>query len=129
MFGAIPCSLSWGSQGRTISCGGPRAAPKAGADQPPGQRGGHRTGMLSWTACRCQRGGSDPGKSSPARPAKRVLAAGWSAVLRDRLATELEALPSADEAANWAHRSLPAKRPNSHARQDVGNPECHPRSF
>ena len=44
------------------------------------------------------------------------LAAAQSAVLRDR---ELEALPSADEAANWAHRSLPAKNTLTAAAADL----------
>jgi hypothetical protein len=44
-----------------------------------------------------------------ARPAQPILAADQSALLRDRLVTEVRALQSADEAASWAHRSLPAK--------------------
>ena len=32
-----------------------------------------------------------------------------SAALRDRLIGELDVLQSADEAASWAHRNLPAK--------------------
>src|SRR5450432_2266869 len=44
-----------------------------------------------------------------ARPAKPVLSPDKSAALRDRLVAELDGLQSADEAANWAHRSLPAK--------------------
>jgi hypothetical protein len=45
------------------------------------------------------------------RPVRTVpiLAAEQSALLRDRLLAELEGLPSSDEAASWAHRSLPAK--------------------
>ena len=38
-----------------------------------------------------------------------ILAADLSAQLRDRLLGELSGLQSSDEAANWAHRSLPAK--------------------
>jgi hypothetical protein len=48
--------------------------------------------------------------SSPARrPARPVLVAAESAALRDRLLAELEPLQSADDAASWARRSLPAK--------------------
>jgi hypothetical protein len=43
------------------------------------------------------------------RPAKPVLAPDQSAALRDRLVAELDGLQSADEAASWAYRSLPAK--------------------
>ena len=38
-----------------------------------------------------------------------TLAADQSALQRDRLLTELEGLQSSDAAADWAHRSLPAK--------------------
>jgi hypothetical protein len=48
-------------------------------------------------------------KTPLATPAKPVLAPDQSAMLRDRLVAELDALQSADEAASWAHRSLPAK--------------------
>jgi hypothetical protein len=44
-----------------------------------------------------------------ARPARPVLAPDQSAVLRDRVLAELDGLHFPDEAANWAHRSLPAK--------------------
>jgi hypothetical protein len=44
-----------------------------------------------------------------ARPAKPVLAPDQSAILRDRLVAELDGLHFPEEAANWAHRSLPAK--------------------
>ena len=40
---------------------------------------------------------------------RSVLAAEASAALRDRLLTELEVIQSTDDAATWAHRSLPAK--------------------
>ena len=42
-----------------------------------------------------------------ARPS--ILSAEQSALARDRLLAELGALQSNDEAASWAHRSLPAK--------------------
>jgi ERF superfamily protein len=49
----------------------------------------------------------DGGKS--AAPARSILAPDESATLRERLAAELSAIKSADEAAAWAHRNLPAK--------------------
>jgi hypothetical protein len=47
----------------------------------------------------------------PACPRQRgpVLTPDQSAALRDRPVAELDALQSADEAASWAHRCLPAK--------------------
>ncbi len=83
------------------------AAPKAGADQPPGPNGrksnGHALGA----------GRKSPpdnrGRKPISRPAKAILAADQSEALRDRLVAELDGLQSADEAASWAHRSLPAK--------------------
>jgi hypothetical protein len=84
------------------------AAPKAGTDQPPGPNGrsapnGHALADAPPAQAGTQR------KTPPARPARPLLAAEQSAVLRDRLVAELDALQSADEAASWAHRSLPAK--------------------
>jgi hypothetical protein len=91
------------------------AAPKAGTDQPPGPDGRSSNGHAFAD------GGPAPAgarrKTPPARPAKPVLAAEQSAALRDRLVAELESLQSADEAATWAHRSLPAK--NSLAAADA----------
>jgi ERF superfamily len=82
-------------------------APKAGADQPPGPNGGASNGHAFAAGllapARTRR------RMPPARPAKPVLAVDQSAALRDRLVAELDALQSADEAASWAHRSLPAK--------------------
>ena len=48
-------------------------------------------------------------KGAPPRTTRPVLPADQSAALRDRLLTELESIQSTDEAASWAHRSLPAK--------------------
>jgi hypothetical protein len=83
------------------------AAPKAGTDRPSGPDGkkpsGHALADGPFPAAGARR------KSPLARPAKPVLAADQSAVLRDRLLAEVDALQSADEAASWAHRSLPAK--------------------
>ena len=43
------------------------------------------------------------------RPPRIVLAAAQSKGLRDRLVAELGDLKSADEAADWVHKNLPAK--------------------
>jgi hypothetical protein len=88
------------------------AAPKAGADQPPGPDG-------RWPEGRSPNGHAFPDglpapagarrKTPPIRPAKPVLTPDQSAALRDRLVAELDALQSANGAVGWAHRSLPAK--------------------
>jgi ERF superfamily len=44
-----------------------------------------------------------------AASARSVLAADESSILRERLVAELSAIDSADDAATWAHRNLPAK--------------------
>jgi hypothetical protein len=83
------------------------AGPKAGAGQPSGPIGqkpnGHAlaAGLTSPADAR--------GRKPLARPAKPVLAADQSAALRECLVVEVEGLQSADEAAAWAHRNLPAK--------------------
>ena len=48
-------------------------------------------------------------RAPPVRPSRVILPAEQSALQRDRLLAELNGLKSADEAADWAHRSLPAK--------------------
>jgi hypothetical protein len=48
-------------------------------------------------------------RAGPSRPARVILPAEQSALERDRLLAELDGLKSADEAADWAHRSLAAK--------------------
>jgi hypothetical protein len=48
-------------------------------------------------------------RTPPARMARVILPADRSALERDRLLVELDGLQSADEATEWAHRSLPAK--------------------
>jgi hypothetical protein len=83
------------------------AAPKAGADRPSGPDGQKSNGHAFAAGLRTP--AVARGKKPLARPAKPILAADQSAVLRDRLVAELDALQSADEAASWAHRSLPAK--------------------
>jgi hypothetical protein len=45
-----------------------------------------------------------------AASARSVLAADESSILRERLVAELSAINSADDAATWAHRNLPAKK-------------------
>jgi hypothetical protein len=53
---------------------------------------------------------SDSGqKAKVFRTPPIVLALDQSAAMRDRLIAELENLQSGDEAADWAHNSLPAK--------------------
>jgi hypothetical protein len=48
-------------------------------------------------------------RAPPVRPARVTLPDDESALQRDRLLAELDGLQRADEAANWAHRSMPAK--------------------
>jgi ERF superfamily len=83
------------------------SSPTAGADQPCAPNGqkpnGHALADSPFAPTEARR------KTWPARLEKPVLAPDKSAVLRDRLVTQLQALRSADEATNWAHRSLPAK--------------------
>jgi ERF superfamily len=83
------------------------AAPKAGADQPPGPDGQRPNGHALANGDPSPAGARR--KTPLARPAKPILAADQSAALRDQLIAELDVLQSADEAASWAHRSLPAK--------------------
>jgi hypothetical protein len=47
--------------------------------------------------------------SNSAASVRPVLAADESSILRERLVAELSAINSADDAATWAHRNLPAK--------------------
>jgi ERF superfamily len=84
------------------------AAPKADADHlPPGPDGQKPNGHAFAAGLPAPAGAR--GSKHAVRPAKPVLAAGQSAALRDRLVAELDGLRSADEAATWAHCSLPAK--------------------
>jgi ERF superfamily len=48
-------------------------------------------------------------KGKVVRPSRIVLATNQSKALRDRLVAELSDLKSADEAADWVHKNLPAK--------------------
>src|SRR5579862_403777 len=56
-------------------------------------------------------GGAGPGRGRKAYPiaSKPILGSVQSAELRERLLAELSALASGDDAAMWAHRSLPEK--------------------
>jgi hypothetical protein len=83
------------------------ATPKDGADQPPGSGGRSSNGHAVAAGVPAPAGLR--AKTPHARPAKPVLASDQSAALRERLVAELAALQSAEEAATWAHRSLPAK--------------------
>ncbi len=83
------------------------AVPKAGPDQPALPKGQKLNGHALPGAGPAPAGPRR--KAPPAHPARPVLAPDQSAALRDRLVAELAGLQSADEAASWAHRSLPAK--------------------
>jgi hypothetical protein len=76
--------------------------PRIATDRPNGSNGGALNGH-SHTA-----GVSDGRRRAQAPPAP-LLPTDQSARERDRLLAELSGLQSADDAANWAHRSLPAK--------------------
>jgi hypothetical protein len=89
--GARDETLSGGDAGRT-----------AGFDQ----RGSPRTTTDGRTSTPAN-GGS--GRQKFIRPPQIILAPDQSAALRDRLVAELEGLRSADEAADWVHKTLPAK--------------------
>jgi hypothetical protein len=52
---------------------------------------------------------ADVRRRTRTRSPRIILAVDESALQRDRLLVEVAGLKSADEAANWAHRSLPAK--------------------
>jgi hypothetical protein len=92
-------------------------APNAGADQPPRPDGRSPNGHALADGRPASAGARR--KTPPARPAKPVLAPDQSAALRDRLVAELDALQSADDAANWAHRCLPAKNTLTAADADL----------
>ena len=63
---------------------------------------------------------SDHGRRGKfARPVRIVLAAEQSAALRDRMVAELERFQSADEAAGWVHKNLPAKNTLTFADADL----------
>jgi hypothetical protein len=91
--------------GASINAGG-NPAPQANAATPPAgpRANGHAPGagfVLSGPGRRPQ-----IARGSAAPP---ILPPDQSAALRERLIAELDALQTADDAASWAHRSLPAK--------------------
>ena len=81
-------------------------APNVG--QPPPSNGGSANGhALDAGVASSVSGRRRPSPARPAAPA--ILIPDQSAALRERLLAELDVLQSADEAASWAQRSLPAK--------------------
>jgi hypothetical protein len=81
---------------------------KANADRPtlPGGRPTNGHALDAGTAL----SGAGRRRPPPARPAAPpILPPDQSAALREHLIAELDALQTADDAASWAHRSLPAK--------------------
>jgi hypothetical protein len=82
------------------------AIPKAGVEQPP--RSDHRS-QSNGPAAAAEPPSRDGGKPS-VRSARPALAPEQSAILRQRLVEQLAAaINSANDAAAWAHRNLPAK--------------------
>ena len=82
--------------------------PGAKVNQPPPSHRGSTNGHA--LAAGVASSISSRRRSSPARPAApAILIPDRSAALRERLIAELDVLQSADEAARWAQRSLPAK--------------------
>jgi hypothetical protein len=83
-------------------------ASKPDADQPPAPDAGLSSN--GYAAAASAPMPADTRRRTPlARVAKPVLAPDQSAALRDRLAAELDSLHSTEEAAIWAHKSMPAK--------------------
>jgi hypothetical protein len=78
----------------------------AGAEKPKEGRDGRLNGGQPNSAQRATARRSEPASSSSAKPR---LGLKQSAELRDRLVGEIADLGSADTAAIWAHRGLPAK--------------------
>jgi len=68
---------------------------------------GHQTQSNGRTSAVDRSGGK--GGGSPVPSARSALPPDQSAALRERLITEVAHINSADEAATWAHRNLPAK--------------------
>ncbi len=81
------------------------AITKADADEPSGPNGQEANKLV-------RAGGSDRDvrrRTAPGRSARVILSTEQSALARDRLLAELDALHSSEEAANWAHQSLSSK--------------------
>src|ERR1700676_3231230 len=70
-------------------------SPDGSAPNEPGQTGSHTVDVRR--------------RAVPTRPTRIILQTGESAIKRDCLLVELADLKSADEAANWAYRSLAVK--------------------
>jgi hypothetical protein len=84
-------------------------APKTDANQPPDPDARRSSSQYAPGAGRQPMPANARRKTPPARAAKPVLAPDQSAIQRDRLLAELNSLQSTDEAADWAHESMPAK--------------------
>jgi ERF superfamily len=84
--------------------------PTSGVEKPKEHGNGQLNGHQPYPSPRgaAPRGYGRDGRH-PSAPPKPMLGPEPSAELRDRLLTELNALGSSDEAATWAHRSLPEK--------------------
>ena len=80
------------------------AAPRFNSEPP---LAGHQTQSNGRTSAVDRSGGK--GGGSPVPSARSALPPDQSAALRERLITEVAHINSADEAATWAHRNLPAK--------------------
>jgi hypothetical protein len=80
------------------------AVPKADAGEPSGPDGRASNGHAHAAEVLNVRR-----RAPPARPARVIMPADRSALERDRLLAELNALQSTNDAADWAHRSLPVK--------------------
>ncbi len=93
------------------------AAPKVGTDEPSAPVGQKPDGHAFAAGRRPP--ANIRGRKPVDRPVKPVLAADRSAALRDQLVAELGALHSAEEAASWAHRFLPAKNTLTAADADL----------
>jgi ERF superfamily len=83
-------------------------APRPGAEKPSGQGKGGLNGQQRHDVQRSALRGDRAVLRSPSQ-SKPTLGPEQSAQLRDRLLAELNALSSGDDAAIWAHRSLPEK--------------------
>jgi hypothetical protein len=85
-----------------------RRTPAPNGGQPPPSNDGSATGHALDAGAASSI--SSRRRPSPARPSgPAILIPDRSAALRKRLLAELDVLQSADEAASWAQRSLPAK--------------------
>jgi ERF superfamily len=84
-------------------------APTSKPEKPEGTGNGRLNGHQPHPVHREAPRGYRRDGGHPSTPARPSLGPEQSAELRDRLLAELNALGSSDDAANWAHRSLPEK--------------------